>query len=159
MIKHIWSILCRTSVINDETNNITLQNVFEQLSVNIKPSGSKKTPEKINIPIEYELVSLWLRFKEKGLLKANVVIDIIDPKGQKIKSFEQKLEFPTKYKRMRSRLKIKGLNLTTSGNYIYRVKIKEKGKDKYQLVADLPLEINLNKIKGKNTNSKLNVKP
>ncbi|PJE67415.1 hypothetical protein COU95_02530 [Candidatus Shapirobacteria bacterium CG10_big_fil_rev_8_21_14_0_10_40_9] len=143
MIKHIWSVLCRKTVIDDETNNISLFDVFEQLGVNA--STSEKKDIQINVPINFELVSLWVKTTGGKTLRASIEVEVIDPEAKRLKSFIQNLEFSTNIKRMRSRLRIMGLSLTTSGDYIFRVKIKEENQKEYITVAELPLEVNLNK--------------
>jgi len=35
-IKQIWSILCESSVIDQETNNITLNNIIEEIQISSK---------------------------------------------------------------------------------------------------------------------------
>jgi len=60
-IKHIWSVLCRESLINKDDNVISLNGVLEQLTVGLKPDRDGKLPEKVNIPINYEIVSFWIK--------------------------------------------------------------------------------------------------
>lgn len=147
MIKHVWSVLCRSSVIDKETNNISLNNVFEQLGVDIKikKTASNKTVEYINIPIEYEIVSLWLKIDKQKSLKADIKIELVDPKNKTNKTFNQIINMSSEMKRLRSRLKIAGLTLSVPGDYFFRIKIKEEGQNNYRDVAELPLEVNLRK--------------
>lgn len=142
MIKHIWSVLCRSSVIDKETNNISLYHVLEQLGVDIKIN---KTADYINIPIEYEIVSLWLKTDHKKSLKADVKIEMVDPEKNINKTFNQIISMPSAMKRLRSRLKVSGLTLSIPGEYFFKIKIKEEGQDNYRAVAELPLEVNLRK--------------
>lgn len=149
MIKHIWSVLCRKSVIDNDSNNISLFDVFEQLGVNVEIKDLKKVPEKVNIPIDYEIVSLWLTPKRKKTIKADVEVEVVNPDQNQVKTFRQKLEIPPKFKRMRSRLRVKGLTIEKPGDYTFKVKIKEESKKDYKVVAELPLEVNLKKEKVK----------
>ena len=62
MIKHIWSILCKESIINQDDNNLSLIDVLEQLQVVAVPQGEvKETEPSINVPINYELVTFLTR--------------------------------------------------------------------------------------------------
>lgn len=148
-IKHIWSVLCRESLINKDDNVISLYGVLEQLTVSINSKKDGKSPAKINIPINYEVVSFWI--KEKGLeteVKADVEIKLLDPLNQEIIKTIQKLVIPENVNRFRSRMKISGIPITKEGNYTFQVSKKEKDEQDFKLVSELPLEVKLvaNKI-------------
>lgn len=144
MIKHIWSVLCRESIIDGETNNISLLNIFEQLSADVSISAPDKKHARVNIPIKYEIVSLWAKSGNKKV-SVKVEVEVVDPQGKKLKNFIQELEFPAKMRRMRSRLRIMGMLLTVPGDYKYKVKIREENQDEYVTVAELPLQVDLKK--------------
>lgn len=147
MVKHVWSVLCRRSIIDSETNNISLNDIFEQLEVNAKikkENENSEEPKKLNVPIEFEIVSMWVKDNEQEF-KAGLRIDIFDPEGKLIKNFIQKLEMTSTMKRLRSRLRIMGLVVENTGNYTFKVLLKEEGKTTCKNVAELPLEVHVNK--------------
>lgn len=157
MINHIWSVLCRRSIVDRDTNNISIFDVFEQLTVEIKiRKGANKNVSKINLPIDYELVSFWTKdikdadFSYKGEVKA----EIIGPSGAVEKVFEQPLEMPKEMKRLRTRLQIKGFVAEESKIYHFQVSFKEIGENKYKKVASVPLEIIVKKITEPTSSSK-----
>ena len=145
MIKHAWSVLCQKTVIDNDSNNISLFDVIEQLGVNVEVKDPKKVPKKINIPIDYEVVSLWLTLKREKTLNADIKVTIVDPNQEKVEVFQQKLKILPKFKRMRSRLRVKGLVVEKPGDFTFKVEIKEENEKEFRLVAELPLEINLTK--------------
>ncbi|MFH1601393.1 MAG: hypothetical protein ABIB61_00355 [Candidatus Shapirobacteria bacterium] len=141
MIKHIWSVICQKSLIDKETNNISLIEVLEEVSVNITSPG--EINKKINIPFKYEVVNYWMK---KGRVKdVDIRIRLVDPDQKVIKSFINRLSIPPDKDRMRSRLRILGLELTRSGSYTFWIEIKEEGKKTFKRVAELPLEVKLTK--------------
>lgn len=147
MIKHIWSVLCRESLINKDDNNITLQSILEQLNVSIKSkddSGTKK--QSINVPIGYEVVSLWVKEENSDEPKAQVEITLLDPTRKELHRVEQTLFFVKPYKRMRSRFKIAGFLITGSGVYTFRVGIKEEGNRLFKVVSEIPVEVNIEPV-------------
>jgi len=145
MIKHIWSILCRKSIVDNETNNISINDVFEQLSVDLKiKKDDADKLKQINIPIGFEVISMWVK-NDKTNFKGNLNVEIFNPKGIVVRNFEQPLEMPETMKRLRSRLRIMGLVVEEPGDYIFKVNVKELGQKHYKLVSELPLEINLKK--------------
>lgn len=154
MIKHIWSVLCQKTIVDSDTNNISLVDILEQLTANVNIKDPKNELKEINVPINFEVVSFWLKDSAEKVVKANLEIEIIDPEGKVLKKFPQTLEFPPNIRRLRSRLRILGFVLTVSGNYVFKVKIKDEKRKEYQDVAELPLEVNLKK---EYTNTKTNL--
>lgn len=146
VLKHIWSVLCRKSIIDTETNNISINEVFEQLGVDIKTKEPNKLPEgQINVPIEWEMVSMWVSDNTTIPIKAEYEVVIIDPKGNSQKSFVQPIEIAVGMRRMRTRMKVMGLIINEQGDYLFKVGIKESGQKEFKTVAELPLEVKINK--------------
>jgi hypothetical protein len=160
MIKHIWSVLCNRSVIDSETNNLSLFDVFEDLNVSVKPnSPSEISGETINknisIPIKYEVVSMWLKDKDIKVATGTMQIELIDPIGKSLKSFSHNLEIKEIHNRIRSRIKVTGIELTVSGTYIFNIKLKEGDKENFRTVVEVPLAVKIIKKdnqKAKTTN-------
>lgn len=150
MIKHIWTVLCRESLIDSETNNITLINVFEKLEVNV--SLPSKTDATVHIPITYELVTFWAKTDSEKAEEADVKILIISPSGEVLKEVSRKLTIPLNIKRTRARLKISGLKIIESGDYVFRVTLREKDKKRYITVAEVPLQVEVQRKAKKKVN-------
>lgn len=144
-VKHIWSVLCKESVVNQDDNLISIHGALEEFTVNIAPADSKTTtiPEKLNIPVNYEIVSFWVKENPKETTKVQIEYSFTDPKGENLFSKVQELEIPENIKRHRSRMKIMGLPVSQSGDYKFVVKKKEIESKKFELMAELPLEIKL----------------
>ncbi len=149
-IKHIWSVLCKESVIDQVDNNVSIHGVLEELSIVLTPiNETGKLPEKLGIPMNYEIVSLWQRNKEVESAKGEIEYIFLDPESSELLKNTQMMEIPKASRRFRSRMKIVGMPLTKEGDYMFQVKIKEEGENTSHLVAELPLEvkINLEKLK------------
>jgi len=149
MFKHVWSVLCRSSVIDNDTNNISLNSVFEQLGVDIDKQAKGNS---IRIPIEYEIVSFWLNSESNKERQFFIETAIIDPKGTRLQSFPQVVVMPVGIKRTRARFKIQGLELTVSGNYIFIISFKEKAIESFKKVAEIPLEVKINFVDSSKVN-------
>lgn len=144
-MQHIWSVLCRNTQIDIDTNNLSINNVFEQLVATVDQKSLGKFPETIDLPLEYEVVSFWVKENSMKKIKAEIMLDIVDPQEKILKSFTQIVEIPETTKRVRTRFRIQGLGLTTSGIYEFIVKIKEENSKEFRIVSEVPLEVNLNK--------------
>jgi len=55
MLEHIWSVLCSRSVIDSETNNVSIQDVIEQITINAEPA------ENGFLPFPMELITRLLQ--------------------------------------------------------------------------------------------------
>lgn len=144
-IKHIWSVLCKESVINKDDNNISINGVLEQISVSLSPiKETGKLPEKFGIPMNYEIVSMWQRSEEVESAKAEIEYIFVDSENKDLFKSTQMIDIPKTSRRFRSRMKITGMPLAKQGDYAFKVKIKEEGSDAFRLVAELPLEVKIN---------------
>jgi len=121
-----------------------MNEVLEQLSVDIKVKNGDKRPEEINIPIDYEVVSLWYKEEKEEHVRAEVRIDFIDPTGKLLKTFPQSVEMPKGMRRLRTRFRIAGLGLTVRGDYMFVVSVKESDRKDFRKASEIPLEIHIN---------------
>lgn len=141
-MKHIWSILCQNSIIDSETNTISLYNSLEEIKINIDKS-KMPADEQIKLPIEYDVVSFWIDEdddinKER---KFYTEVELLDPNKKIISSTSTEYIMKKGIKRVRGRIKNKGLKITIEGRYWFKVKMKEKKSDKFKEVAEVPLDI------------------
>lgn len=120
------------------------------------PSGLTSLPRggNIRLPLQYELVNLWVKTKEGKEEKANIRIILVDPNGKELNRIDKELILPSDKRRMREINKIQGITLTESGIYNFVISIKQNGSSKYEEVVKLPLEVQINK--NPNNNPQLN---
>jgi hypothetical protein len=147
MINHEWSVLCTNAIVDNDTNNISLFNVIEQVKLDVNLKDDKEWDEKTgdNFPVNMILVTrLRKMVDEKKLVKGNLKIDLISPDKKPLGSFEQDFELIDGVDNMRMRVGIEGLKITKSGIYYFVVNLKEESEEKYKKVYSLPLKVNLN---------------
>lgn len=157
-IKHIWSVLCKESVINKDDNNVSIHGVLEQLSVSLTPKDSTKKPDRLRVPLNCEVVSLWQKSDEIKSKAAEAEIEYVflDPKRKELFKSTQMMKIPQTSRRFRSRMKIVGVPLTSSGDYAFQIKLKEKGTSRFQTISELPLEVKVEVEKPPNKTSLVN---
>jgi len=138
-MQHHWSILCQSSVIDIDSNLLSLHDCLEEININTHT----KPGESINLPINFEIVSFITDNQTKGDRRINLKAQLFDPKGKKINEFGGELFFKDGSKRLRSRLKIQGLNLVESG--VYSIHLSFEGLDGLDFKTDyvLPLDVNI----------------
>ncbi len=143
MIKHIWSVLCQRSIIDPQSNNVSIIDVFEALEVDINSAPEVKgqnNPE-FNIPVQYQVVTLWTITDAKKNA-GEIQITLVNPNGGEKILVKSVLKFPADKRRIRSINQIQGLPVNKSGDYHFIVELKQN--ERFEKVADLPLEVKLN---------------
>lgn len=141
MIKHIWSILVQKSIIESQTNSLSLIDVMEELTVGInKVKSSNEKDSTINVPINYEIVSYLSRDRED--IEPKIKIEIINPSNKILKVFEYPIAWEKGKQRMRVRMCINGLGVDEGGSYTFKVWLKED-KENYKIAAEIPLLVNI----------------
>ena len=138
-MKNLWTIICSKSVVDSTSNQLSLFDCIDEITVNFSNAEDIKKPIK-NIPINFEIVSLWLNENISLVRKLDFVIEIIDPEGKTLKVIEKEAIFEKNKKRLRTIMKISGLSITTEGKYLFRVKYKEADND-FIIATETPVDI------------------
>ncbi len=134
-MEHIWSIICSNSVIDQETNNLSLFNVIEQITIqlnnNVEMNGA------VMIPVPFEVISFFYLHKtckESCLITAKV----FDPQDKIIGEFENHIQISEGIDKARSRIRFNGIPFISEGIYRFRIYTNVK---KEKLVAEIPLMV------------------
>jgi hypothetical protein len=143
MIKHIWSVLCKESKIDADSNLLTIVDVLEKLDIRANPPQGvlELPPNGINFPLRYEVTSMLFRDNNKSEESISLEIKILDPKGKETHKYNSPILFSAGIYRMRVRTQIEGLSIKDSGMHWFIVSLKDSTDNKYREVARLPLEI------------------
>ncbi|MDO8433371.1 MAG: hypothetical protein Q7S58_13285 [Candidatus Binatus sp.] len=138
MIRHVWSVLCARSIIDNESNNISLLEVLEQLAVTAPPGqAALSQTDKISVPLNSELVTLWTRSGDVPE-QSRARIRIVNAGGDELHVSEIAVDL-TKHARLRSRARLNGLAIRGPGVHEFRVSLEEQGR--WEEVARIPLQI------------------
>lgn len=142
-VKHVWTIICRKTIQDASTNNVSLMDVLEQVSFlppkEIFEKMELNQGKPFGLPIEYEIVSMWEREVANEDTKGGVVIKLQDPNGRVLQEIAHIFQFKPGIKRWRLTGKIRGLRITTPGVYRFNVYHDENNSQKE--VASIPLEV------------------
>jgi len=134
MILHVWTVLCARSVIDIESQNVSIQNVIEQLTISNDPEPDGR------IAIPMELVSFWARREPDTPATGEAQISFYLPSGEK----KELLVFPidlVKHSRARIRIRIPELSIPEGGRYQFCTEYRNDEKDSWILVSQVPLDI------------------
>jgi hypothetical protein len=132
MIEHIWSVLCSRSVIDSETNNVSIQDVIEHIIINAEPT------ENGFLPFPLELITLWGRKELDKPAIGTERVAFVTPSGKSSIISESKIDL-SKVERHRHRVRLPGLPLSEGGRYYFKVELTDGDQD--HEVAAIPLVI------------------
>jgi hypothetical protein len=140
MIDHVWTVFCTRSVIDKDTNNVSLFEVIEKISAAGKVTKEREKKGAMPaIPLNAQLVTLWARqdpsVPESG--RARIIFE--SPSQKVLFQFEYEIDLSS-FARTRSRGSIATLPVPESGWYKFRVQLLTKS-DTWQEVACIPLEV------------------
>lgn len=135
MIQHVWSVLCERSIVDVDTNNITLS-VLEQIKAVHKKVDTKA--KLVALPFKGQIVSLWQKTNGSTSDVVHYRIRIRDLMGKYIGEGGGETGFGTS-DRLRTRTSFDRLPVRPIGKGYYYFVVELKANDKWKRVAQLPL--------------------
>lgn len=137
MITHIWSVLCSRSIIDRDTNNISLLDVLEQLAITPTPEEG----EVARIPINCEIVTLWSRTPQDQPVRGYTRLLFLGPSGVQVgEGTELEIDLSA-YPRTRMRTRMNELQFREAGTHVFRVQLRDDPTTEWRDVASIPLQI------------------
>lgn len=139
-MKHVWSILCEKSSIDNETNILSIFSCVEEISLTL---DKQKMPAdgKVVIPANFQLVSFWSRKEAKEEEDLKIKIELIGPSGELLNQFNNNFKLKAGALRFRNRINISGLPIVGEGRYY--LKIWQEAEEESKLVSELPLDVKI----------------
>lgn len=134
MIDHVWTVVCSRAVIDRESNNVSLQNIIDQINIRGEP-----IPDSV-VAVQVEVMTSWVRADFDVPSQATTRLTFLSPSGNVLGSFESDIDL-SEYERFRARAKFGGLPMPEPGRYTFRMELKNKGGSEWHEVATIPLKI------------------
>ncbi len=143
-INHIWTVLCRESILNQDDNAISLIGVVEEVQGTLitLPDKPLRESDKKPVPLNLELVTTWTKDDDKEIA-IQVRVILLDPNNTEMMNVINNSIFPSNSKRLRTRLKVQGFPVTVSGRYIFKVSLKTNVDKDYKLVSEIPIDVKI----------------
>jgi len=137
MIRHVWSVLCGKSVIDRDTNNVSILEVMERIEFTYTGLG----PFPQGAPISFELITLWARRDPNVPVEGEMRVRLLAPDGRELSVMPaSRLDLIT-HQRLRQRLRLEGILLAGSGWYDWEVAYRTMNQGEWTVAALVPLEI------------------
>lgn len=137
MISHAWTVVCEKSIIDKETNNISLD-VLEQLNIQTPPLPDD-APGFI-LPAPIQIVSLWYLQGVGNGARGRAQTRFLAPNGEQVGKIEFDIDL-TQHRRSRTRGFLSGLPIPRSQSGWFQFVVELELENKWVEVARVPLEI------------------
>jgi hypothetical protein len=138
MARHVWTVLCTKASIDRETNNVSLFDVLDKISV-FGPQHAGEAA--VAVPIQFEVAILWAR---SVITEAETVLarlSFVAPNGQRFEGGTVTVELIGDFHRSRTFFQINGLPVIGPGVYDFVVEYQPAGVSTWAEVSRTPLEV------------------
>jgi hypothetical protein len=134
LFDHVWTVLCSRAVVDRETNNVSLQNVVEEITI-------RGTPQRgTSVSVHVELMTLWSRASPNLPATGKARVTLLSPSQEELLTFEGDIDLST-VERARTRLVYQSLPVYENGRYVFCVEAREEAAAAWRQVAIVPLKV------------------
>jgi len=136
----IWSVLCYKGCLDSYSNQVSLLDVIEGLSIK-----TNQLQDPLRVPVQMSLVSLWLR-SEPGVpetfeARANLVM----PDGSELPGLVTNADLQT-HSRLRTFMRIEGLEFRGPGLYWLAVEHRPAADSEWIRGGKVPLDVQIERV-------------
>jgi hypothetical protein len=140
-LKVIWAVLCQNSVIDRDSNTISLFNVIEEIHVVPQPPQEPLMPAAVGkgASIVFQLVTLWGRSNQDTPEQGRGRLRLVLPDGESSITGEHEVNL-TEFLRLRHIARITTMPIRNEGIYKFVVEGKESN-GKWSARFEVPLRV------------------
>ncbi len=148
-VSHIWSLISSYSVLDQESNNLSLFNLIEKISVNVPEAEMLKLQKEgankgFMFPFNFEVISRFLKNQGNQIAAFDLRVRMVNPDGKSLSTAEQKIALNKDIRNMRVRTRFGSIFLDKAGDYSIAIDIKDVEDTRYVEVSRIPLEVMIN---------------
>jgi hypothetical protein len=132
MIDHIWTVVCSASVVDRNTNNISLFNVIEQIRIpaHYQPDSA--------VAIPLDVSTLWSRHEIDTPSQERARLSLLSPSNEELRQQDFEIDL-RESARHRSRIHFNVLPVGGHGKHVFRVELWNEQEAEWECVADIPV--------------------
>jgi hypothetical protein len=134
MLAHVWTVICSRAVLDKYSNNISLQNVLERLTVKGNPQ-----PQTV-IPMPLQIATMWIRAVPDEPTRGHTRVQFVLPSGAIFTSHEVDIDL-TEHETHRHVLSLTNLPISEAGRHFVIVETQDENGEDWHQVASVPLRI------------------
>ena len=147
MIRHIWSVLCRRSVVDVESNTISLFDCIEEVGVTVVSQSSQRP---IALPLDATVVVLVCRDSADPCDGA-MRLRFVGPDGQRVMETQECRISLREHRRLRHRFNLQGLPFGGNGTNFVEVLLKQDANASFEPIARIPYDVRIEQARGDQT--------
>jgi hypothetical protein len=135
VIDHVWTVVCSNAVIDEESKNVSLHSVIEQLRIMSSPIPNGR------LPLRLDIVTLWALSDFDVPAQGEGRVTFLSPSG---KAMIEPYRYPIdlrQHRRHRQRGHMEMLPVEESGRHTFRVDLRLENETEWRTVAAVPLEV------------------
>jgi len=151
-LRYIGGIICNSSAVDQKTQSLSAFNVIDEITVDLKANDpskvNKNSIEKINIPINFQVISVWKRNNLSDSDKATdtkLEVEFLDPIGNSLAKSIIEMHLPADKKRNRYILNVNGMQITITGEYQIQFREIMKNGERSEILNTFYLDVIINK--------------
>lgn len=146
--RHLWSILCNSSILDAETQALSLNQIADGITIDIerkqKPKEILDNKKIFSVPVQLQIVTKLMKKVPDTEIILEIQYEYLSPTGKVInKSKTEDIKFAKEYKFLQWRARLNSLPVDKSGDYTIRISIKEAGDSNFTEVDRIPVGISL----------------
>jgi hypothetical protein len=138
--EHRWSLLCYRGVVDKYSNLLSLVDVTDELTLEPLP---EPLPENVGVPVNFHLVSMWVRSDPKAPELLWSGLKIVTPDGGEFVTGDPLAISLVEHPRTRLIFRFQAIPFKGTGIYRFVVGCSETQDGEQVPVADVPLEIKI----------------
>ncbi len=137
MIRNVWAVLCKHIIENKKTNNTTLIESLEKLTIEIRPGF---VSQRLNIDFPYSLATYWFNDDKVNSVTGTFRLRLITQSGHTTIPLEQAIDLaPHAFKKWY--INFSAMGADGEGVYFFELHFKEDGKSRWNRVATIPFHV------------------
>ena len=138
MIQHIWTVVCRAHIVDQQTNNVSLIDVLEEITV--APEGVETPANVRQFPAIFSVVSLWSRGDPARPETGQARLSFLSPAGEQLGENTAEVDL-REFRRMRLLNQFMGFPAAGAGIYRFVVERRADANAPWEEVARVPLDV------------------
>lgn len=146
-LKVDWGMLCKSATVDQVSNQISLFNVIDEVTLVKNPQleSAIRDNKKIEVKLESALVVQFERENVGDMSAYSIFMEIriIDPLKAELGKLSMPFEMQQDKKRARAIINFNNLLITQAGNYSFIVSLRYPKEDSFFEVLRIPLEVKI----------------
>lgn len=134
MIEHIWTVFCSNSVIDKDSNNVSIQDILEQITVPFKPEKDAA------LAIKCHLITMWGRTDFDKPINGFSRITYVSPSGKELLELLGRIELDKKV-RTRNKVIFSAIPIVETGKHYFVIEYKETENEDWKTAAKIPFVV------------------